>query len=130
MLNSPNIATVRRLYDAHGNPNEIRLVLAKDVRWEVVEGFPYSDIYEGLDQVLGQFFGRLMGDFENWVSEPKEFLEVDDHVIALGYYSGKARKTGKTFTAKFAHVWTVQDGKIVRLQQCADTIQLAHALAA
>lgn len=130
MVDSPNVSIVRRLYEAHGNPEEIRQVLASNIRWEVVEGFPYSGIYDGRDAVLSDFFGRLMGDFENWVSSPKEFIETGNHVVALGYYSGKARKTGKTFTAKFSHAWTLQDGEIIRLQQCADTIQLANALEA
>jgi len=30
--------------------------------------------------------------------------------------------------ARSAHVWTVRDGVIVRLQQCADTVQRAKAL--
>jgi ketosteroid isomerase-like protein len=38
--------------------------------------------------------------------------------------------TGRRFTARFAHVWTLQDGLIVRLQQCADTVQLVDALVA
>jgi hypothetical protein len=40
MIPSENIVVVRRLYDAHGNPDVIRQVLASDVRWEVVPGFP------------------------------------------------------------------------------------------
>jgi hypothetical protein len=30
--------------------------------------------------------------------------------------------------AQFAHLWTMRDGLILRLQQCADTAQLAKAL--
>ena len=35
-----NIALARHLYEARGNPEIIRQVLAPDVRCEVVEGFP------------------------------------------------------------------------------------------
>jgi ketosteroid isomerase-like protein len=38
------------------------------------------------------------------------------------------KATGRTFKARFAHVWTIRDGIIVRLQQSADTVQIAHAL--
>jgi uncharacterized protein len=121
-----NIAVVRRLYEARGNPEVIRQVLAPDVRWEVVEGFPYSDVYLGLAGV-SDFFTRLFTDFEDWHTDPSEFFETDDHVIAIGTYSARAKATGKTFKARFAHVWTLRDGMIVRLQQCADTAQLAKA---
>jgi ketosteroid isomerase-like protein len=104
-------------------------VLASDVRWEVVDGFPYGAVYVGLDSVLGDFFGRLFADFDEFVANGSEFFESGERVIALGSYSGRARRSGKRFTARFAHVWTLQDGLIVRLQQCADTVQLARALA-
>src|SRR5262245_48261658 len=126
---SPRVAVVRRLYEARGNPDVIRQLLAPDLRWEVVEGFPYGGVYVGLDNVLHDFFGRLFQDFENFVAMGSEFFESGDRVIALGNYTGRARATGRDFTARFAHVWTLQGGKIVRLQQCADTVQLARALA-
>jgi ketosteroid isomerase-like protein len=129
MPDSPNVSVVRRLYEARGNPEVIRQVLASDVRWEVVDGFPYGGVYVGLDSVLADFFARLFTDFDEFVANGSEFFESGEHVIALGNYSGRARKSGKRFTARFVHVWTLQDGRIVRLQQCADTIQLARALA-
>jgi uncharacterized protein len=129
MSDSPNVSIVRRLDQARGNPEVIRQVLAREVRWEVVDGFPYGAVYVGLDSVLRDFFGRLFVDFDEFVANGAEFFESGDHVIALGSYSGRARKTGKRFTARFAHVWTLQGGLIMRLQQSADTVQLARALA-
>jgi uncharacterized protein len=128
MSGSPNVAVVRRLYQARGNPEVISQVLASDVRWEVVDGFPYGAVYQGLDSVLHDFFGRLFADFDEFVADGTEFFESGEHVIALGNYSGRAKKTSKRFTARFAHVWTLKDGVIVRLQQCADTVQLERAL--
>jgi uncharacterized protein len=129
MSNSTQVAVVRRLYDARGAPDIIRQVLAPDIRWEVVEGFPYSGVYVGLDDVLRHFFGRLFQAFESFVAVGTEFFESGDRVIALGSYTGRAKATGKAFTARFAHVWTLQGGQIVRLQQCADTVQVTRALA-
>jgi len=118
---------VRRLYEARGNPEIIRQVLAPDVRWEVVPGFPHSGVYPGLSGVF-DFFTRLLSDFEDWHTEPSEFFETADRVIAIGTYSVRAKATGKSFEARFAHVWTMRDGVVARLQQCADTVQLAKAL--
>jgi uncharacterized protein len=122
-----NIAIVRRFYEARGNSEIIRQVLAPDVRWEVVPGFPHSGTYLGLSGVF-DFFTRLFGEFEDWHTAPSEFFETADSVIAVGTYSGRAKATGKSFESRFAHIWTVRDGVIVRLQQCADTVQLAKAL--
>src|SRR5262245_22397774 len=125
---SGNVAAVRRLYEARGNPAIIGQLLSPGVRWEVVDGFPYSDVYVGLEDVLSRFFARLFADFEEWHTEPVEVFEAGVRVFALGFYSARAKATGRTFKARFAHVWTLRDGVIVRLQQCADTAQLAKAL--
>src|SRR5262245_66667492 len=101
MADSPNVSVVRRLYQARGNPEIIRQVLASNVRWEVVEGFPYGGIYVGLDSVLRDFFGRLFTDFDEFVANGSEFVESGECVIALGSYSARARRTGKRFTARF-----------------------------
>jgi ketosteroid isomerase-like protein len=110
-MNPPaeNIAVVRRLYEARGNPEVIRQVLAPDVRWEVVEGFPYSDVYVGLEALLERFFKRLFADFEDGHTEPSELYAADDRVFALDTYSARARATGRTFKARFAHAWTLRD---------------------
>ena len=84
MPDSSHIAVVRRPYEARGNPGIIRQVLAPDVHWEVVEGFPYGGVYVGLDDVLRNFFGRLFRDCESVVAVGSEFFESGDHVIALG----------------------------------------------
>ena len=88
MSDSPNVSVVRRLYQARGNPEVIRQVLASDVRWEVVDGFPYGAVYVGLDSVLRDFFGRLFTDFDEFVANGSEFFESGERVIALGSYSG------------------------------------------
>jgi ketosteroid isomerase-like protein len=129
MPDSANVAVVRQLYEARGDPEIVRRVLASHVRWEVADGFPYGGVYVGLDSVLRDFFGRLFMDFDEFVASGSEFFESGEHVIALGNYSGRAKRSGRRFTARFAHVWTLHDGRITRLRQSADTVQLARALA-
>ena len=96
MADSAQVAVVRRLYEARGDPDVIRQVLSPDVRWEVVEGFPHGAVYVALDDVLRNFFGRLFQEFESFVAVGSEFFESGDHVIALGTYTGRAKATGKS----------------------------------
>lgn len=128
MTDASNITIVRRFYDGLGAPDTIRPLLSPTIHYEIVPGFPYSDVYIGWDSVLRDFFGRLLQDFEDWRTEVSELFEAGDRVFALGTYSARAKATGKPFTAHFAHVWSLEGGVIVRLQQCADTVQLARAL--
>ena len=128
MTDTANIVVVRRFYENLGSPEIIMQVLSPTIRWEITPGFPYGDVYIGMDSVFRDFFGRVLQDFEDWRTEMSEVFDAGDRVIALGAYSGRAKATGKTFTARFSHVWTLDDGVIVRLQQCADTAQIARSL--
>lgn len=100
---SKNIVAVRRLYEARGNPDIVKTVLAPEVHWEVVEGFPHSGVYQGLSGVF-DFFTRLFGEFEDWHTEPSEIFEAGDRVVGVGFCSARAKATGRTFKARFAHV--------------------------
>ncbi len=42
-------------------------------------------------------------------------------IVGIGTYSGRHRGTGKAMTARVAHVWNMDKGKVVRCEQFADT---------
>jgi hypothetical protein len=44
ILGLNNVSIVQRLYQARGDATVIREVLDRNVRWEVVEGFSYSNV--------------------------------------------------------------------------------------
>jgi len=46
----------------------------------------------------------------------------------LGTYSGKYKSTGKSFQAKFAHVWKIQSEKAIKFVQYVDTLIVQRAL--
>ena len=52
-----------------------------DVRWKVVDGFPYGAVYVGLESVICDFFGRLFTDFDEFVANGSEFFESGERVI-------------------------------------------------
>ena len=128
MPNSANVTVVRRFYDNLGSPEVLTQVLSPTIRFEITPGFPYGGDFVGVDSVFRDFFGRVLQDFEDWRTTMSELFDAGDRVIALGTYSGRAKSTGKPFSARFAHLWTLERGVMVRLQQCADTVQLSRAL--
>ena len=127
---SANVETIQQLYQAlsQGDAQGIAALCTADVRWEITPGFPHSATFVGLDAVFNDFFVPLMQDFESWRTVPETFLDAGDHVIALGHYHSRAKPTGKEMTARFAHVWSLDDGKAARLRHHADTVQMARAL--
>jgi len=125
-----NSEMIRSLYEAfaRGDVPAVLAALSPDVRWTEAEGFPYGGTYRGPQSVLEGVFMRLGADWEGFTVVPKEFVAQGETVVALGQYSGTYRKTGKSFSAPFVHVWSVRDGKAVRFQQHTDTAVVQRAL--
>jgi hypothetical protein len=53
----------------------------------------------------------------------------DARVVVLGSYRGTARASGAPLDARFAHVLTLRDDRIVALEQITDTARWHGALA-
>ncbi len=96
-----------------------------DIVWYEAEGLPLADgnPYLGPDAVAEGVFGRLMVDYDGFTVTPKLLVADDEHVVALGRYTGTRVTTGEKLDAQFAHHWTVRDGKITHFQQYSDTGQ-------
>jgi ketosteroid isomerase-like protein len=127
---SPNVQTITKWYEATrtGDRAAMAALCTADVKWEITPGFPHSGTFVGFESIFASFFAPLLQDFDGWQSVPETLLDAGDDVIGLGYYQARAKVTRKNVTAAFAHVWTVKDGKVTRLRQYADTVQLARAL--
>jgi ketosteroid isomerase-like protein len=128
MANSGDL--VKGIYDAFAR-GDVAAVLAgfhQRIQWREADNFLYTDNpYVGPDAVAEGVFKRIASDVENFAVHPERFIDGGDTVVVEGRYRGKMRATGKTVDAQFAHVWQLQDGKVVRFQQYTDTRQWAQA---
>lgn len=126
-----NLDTIRCLCEAfaRGDVPAVLAALAQDVSWTEAEGFPYGGTYSGPDAVLAGVSMRLGTEWEGYAAVPHEFVAQGDTVVSLGEYSGEYKATGRRFTASFAHVWHLKNGKVVRFRQCTDTAVVQRSLA-
>ena len=125
-----NLNSVKAVYEAFAT-GDIPTALTKlspDIAWTEAEGFPYGGTYHGPKGVLEGVFMRLGSEWEGFAAVPDEFIDAGDTVVVLGKYSGKYKKTGKSFQANFAHVWKMQDGKAAQFIQHVDTLLVHRAL--
>ena len=101
------------------------------MEWREADSQPYAEgnPYVGPERVGEGVFGRIMGDFEGFTVTPDTFVAEGDRVVALGRYTGTRQGTGEALDAQFAHVWTVDGGRVVRFQQYTDTAQMSKLLA-
>ncbi len=126
MPDSPQINIVRRFYDARGDLEAIRSVVAEDARWDVAEGFPRGGVHEGLERIVSDFF-PFLGAFREFRCVGDEFYEDGAHVIVLGRYVATTT-SGTDVVSRFAHFFTLREGRITQLRQTSDTLPIARAL--
>jgi uncharacterized protein len=125
-----NTDVVRGAYAAFevGDVPAVLGVLAEDVEWVESDGFPTSGTYRGHDAVVQGVFMPLVQDYEGFTVKPEAFVGEGDSVVGVGWYEGRYKATGKVARARFAHVWTIRDGKVSRFEQIVDSATWNEAL--
>jgi uncharacterized protein len=131
-MRQQNIDLVRGLYDAfaRGDVPAVLSAFDENIEWSEAENFLYSDQnpYIGPQAVLEGVFMRIVSEWDDFAVTAQEFLGGDDHVVALGRYTGTFKQVGKSVDAQFAHVWNISDGKVVRFRQFTDTKAFSDAV--
>ena len=126
-----NLAAVRTSYEAfsRGDLDGALAMMDESIVWHQAQGLEHGGVYHGLAAVRAAIFDPIG---ESWWDDfdavPSELLGGDDHVVAIGRYSGSSKATGKPLDVPFAHVWKFADGKAVRFHQFTDTRSWVDAL--
>lgn len=133
-MSESGVDVVRGIYDAFG-AGDVPGVLGRmspEIVWNEAENFPYADgnPYVGPEAVLNGVFARCIGEWDGFGVEVDEILDAGETVVALGHYVGTFKETGREQRTQLVHVWRVEDGKVVRFQQYADTLQVARVTGA
>jgi ketosteroid isomerase-like protein len=65
---------------------------------------------------IGEYFDQLDDVWERQSLEPEEFVELGDKVVVSVTITTVGRGSGVETKASAAHLWTLRDDKVVRLQ--------------
>lgn len=128
-----NMDIIKGMYNSFTNGNIPAVLDAMDqnIEWNEAENFPYADgnPYIGPTAVLEGVFYRLGSEWEYWTLDDITLHETTDNmVIATGFYNAKNKKTGKVIKSQFTHHWSINNSKVTRFQQYADTKQVSDAM--
>jgi ketosteroid isomerase-like protein len=125
------VEVVRHFYDAlgRGDVPAVLALLDAQVEWTEAEGFPYyGGTWHGPQAVLDNLLVPLSADWEGFSARPHEFIATGNRVVSIGTYSSTFKKTGRSLSAAFAHVWTVRDGKLAKFDMHTDTAKVLTAM--
>ncbi len=100
-----------------------------EISWRAIEGAP-DDIgeIEGRD-ALRRYYQDWIDTFAGLTVAPTELLEVDDdRLVASHHATGRARRSGVETELRYAVVYTLREGKIVRGREYSDRQQALKAV--
>ena len=128
-----NLQIIKDMYGsfAIGDVPAVVADMDLNIEWNESENFPYADgnPYIGPDAVVKGVFSRLGSEWVYWKLTDQVYYESrNGEIIVTGRYSAKHKKTGKEINAQFVHIFWIENGKVIKFQQYADTYQVNSAI--
>ena len=129
-MSKENVESIKGIYAAFSTGDVAGVVgrMSSSIVWNEAQNVPYADgnLYVGPEAAANGVFARCIGEWNRFTVAIDEILDAGDAVISFGRHLGTFKATGKAMRTQLVHAWRVVDGKAVRSQQYADTLQLAR----
>lgn len=131
LLSDPqNMEVINSIYNAFsaGDVPTVLSFMDQEIVWNEAEGNKYAENnpYVGPDAILNGVFGRIMAEHEYFKLKNIQLHEMSNNqVLATLRYDAKW-KEGEAYEAQAAHLWKLEDGKVIAFQQYTDTRKLAE----
>jgi uncharacterized protein len=125
-----NLVIVRDHYaaSARGDLQAMMADVSPQVRWTEMQGFPCAGTWIGPQAVIDNVFAVLGAQWDGYRFELERLVDAGETIVGIGSYRGTFRATGKPMQARVAHVWQLQDGRIVAFEQFTDTLLVRAAM--
>jgi ketosteroid isomerase-like protein len=125
-----DVTVVQQAYAAfdRGDIPGVLTLLDPQVRWTEAAGSAYAGTFVGHDELVQRLFLRLGEDWTTFRSVPEEYADLGGRVLALGWYEGTHRGTGRSMRGRFAHVFAVDGGRITAFEAINDTAAVLAAM--
>ena len=81
---------------------------------------------QGHDAVRASL-ARWKGEWDEYDQTAEEFVDICDRVVATMHFHGRGRGSGVETDARFYGVYTVRDGKIVRMDEFTERSEALEA---
>lgn len=126
-----NLEIIKSTYEgktSEENGKNLAKHVAENISWTEAKGFPYGGTYIGLKSITENVFKRLGSAWIDYKFIPEDYIANEDKVVAYGTYSGTYKKTNTYFEARVAHIWKLNDGKIINFEQFVDSKSIDDAI--
>jgi ketosteroid isomerase-like protein len=116
-MSQENVELVRRGHEAFRDWGEEAIFeyLHADIDLTPVEELLDAETFHGHDGVR-RYFRSMRDAFGDFGWEPQEFVDLGDDVLAETRFFAAGRGSGAPVEAMVYNVWTVRQGKVVRVR--------------
>ena len=117
-MSQENVEAIRRAYEAYnrGDLESMVVDIAPEFEYETTGAVPGTRaVYRG-PEGWREFAGWMREEFYDARIEIHELTEAEDQVLAEVTLQGRGKQSGVETRWDLWHLWTVQDGKVVRGQ--------------
>jgi ketosteroid isomerase-like protein len=127
-MSQADIENIRARYEAATRGD--RAALFRDVHpgfsLKTPERVPNAGTYFGAQEAMG-FFDDFWAGFEEVILEPEDFLESGDRIVVLLRVRLRHKGSSAYVTLHVAVLWTMQDGKPLRMEMYPEREQALEA---
>jgi ketosteroid isomerase-like protein len=115
-MSEENVEVVRACLEAWGlgGPDAATEFLDTRIEWRAAEGAPDdAGPIRGVD-AMRAYAQDWLDDFDELSFEAEELIDAGEQVVAVQRISGRAKASGIETELRYAVVYTIRGGKIVR----------------
>lgn len=123
-MSQENVEIVRKTFEAYvsGDLDGALSYADPSIVWNPVE----EAATQGHDAVRANL-ERWERDWEAYEANPEEFIDAGDRVLVAVQFRGRGRGSGIEVDTRLYEVWTLRDGKAVRMDEFAERSQALEA---
>jgi ketosteroid isomerase-like protein len=112
-----NVELVRSVYEAWmaGEVDRVAELLDPQLTWVEPPDAPESGTYRGPAGALHSTDAWIAG-WEDYELELGDFVPAGDRVLVRARQRGRGRGSGVTVESNLFHVWTIRDGRAIRVE--------------
>lgn len=124
MSEQDNIRIVQQIYAnfKSGDIQSLLRLFSDDIEWQLpeIENIPFAGKRRGREAVE-EFFASVAEAQDVLEFEPRDFIAQGNKVVALGQYRWRVKSNGREYGGDWAHVMTVENGKVTSFHEYTDT---------
>jgi uncharacterized protein len=124
-----DVRTLRNAYESlnDGDVAGALAVLDDDAEWCEHSDLPEAGLYQGRDAIRA-FLESFLESWDDFSQETEDVVAGDGRVLILLRSRSRGKGSGVYVEARYAHLWTMEDGRGARVDAYFDTDEALRAL--